>query len=223
MNELHANKQPPAVVCFDLGGVVVRIARSWAEACERAGVEVRDPERFHNPALKADRRALSNEYQAGAIDCDTYFDRVASKTAGLYEPHEIRVVHDAWIFEDYPGMGTLIDELNTIEGVRTACLSNTNHRHWVTHLIGESHLHATKRIEHKMASQILNAVKPESAIYALAEQELRVDPSRILFFDDLEDNVLAARARGWDAVRVDHAASCTSMQIRAELSVRGVL
>ncbi len=31
------------LVCFDLGGVVIRICRTWAEGCAAAGLEVRDP------------------------------------------------------------------------------------------------------------------------------------------------------------------------------------
>ncbi len=31
----------PELVVFDLGGVLVRIARSWAEACANAGVDLR--------------------------------------------------------------------------------------------------------------------------------------------------------------------------------------
>ena len=32
---------PISLVCFDLGGVVVRICRSWAEGCAEAGLDVR--------------------------------------------------------------------------------------------------------------------------------------------------------------------------------------
>lgn len=218
---------PDRVVCFDLGGVVVRIARSWAEACERAGVEVRDEAVFHQAHLKAERRELSDMYQKGEIDCDTFFLGIAGTTEGLYSSDEVRSVHDAWIFEDYPGMGALIDELNATEGVRTACLSNTNHRHWVEHLLGEAHLEATKRIEHKMASQILRAVKPDAVIYERAEEDLRrvfgAERDEIVFFDDLDENVAAAHERGWDTVLVDYAVGCTSEQIRGALVERRVL
>ena len=44
----------------------------------------------------------------------------------------------------------------------------------------------------------------------------------IVFFDDLEDNITAARAVGWDAVKIDHASE-TAPQIRAALEQRGVL
>lgn len=211
------------VVCFDLGGVVVRIARSWAEACDRAGLEVRDEERFHQPHHKVTRKALSDAYQKGDIDCDTFFVGVADTTEGLYTAREVQAVHDAWIIEDYPGMQRLIDELNAIDSVRTACLSNTNHRHWVEHLLGSDSLHATKQIEHKMASQILKAVKPDQRIYQKAEAALSVEPSRIMFFDDLADNIDAALSRGWDAVQVDHDVVCTSDQIREALIARGLL
>ena len=41
--------------------------------------------------------------------------------------------------------------------------------------------------------------KPEEAIYRLAEQEMGLPPGRLLFLDDTEANVAAARSFGWRA------------------------
>ena len=45
----------------------------------------------------------------------------------------------------------------------------------------------------------VNLCKPDAAIYALAERELKLIPSETLFLDDSQRNVDAARARGWSA------------------------
>ncbi len=45
--------------------------------------------------------------------------------------------------------------------------------------------------------------KPDPAIYTLTEQRLGVPGAEILFVDDVEANVEAARAAGWSAVRFD--------------------
>ena len=42
------------------------------------------------------------------------------------------------------------------------------------------------------------------------------------FFDDLEANVEAAAAGGWDAVRIDHETD-TAAQMRSALRIRGIL
>jgi 2-haloacid dehalogenase len=62
-------------------------------------------------------------------------------------------------------------------------------------------------------------VKPDAAIFALAAQRFGHDPSRMLFIDDNEANIIAARALGW---RVHHfTGDATSLE--ADLIARGVL
>lgn len=49
--------------------------------------------------------------------------------------------------------------------------------------------------------------KPDPAIYAAAELAFGLDPSDTLFLDDSPANVAAARARGWQAEKIDGAES----------------
>ena len=42
--------------------------------------------------------------------------------------------------------------------------------------------------------------KPDPAVYALTAARLGVEPAQIVFLDDVEVNVEAARAVGWHAV-----------------------
>ena len=200
------------VVCFDLGGVVVRIARDWAEGCAAAGLEVREPERFHEAAIKANRRDLADRYQRGLISCEAFFAGVASNSAGLYEAAEVERVHRSWILGEYPGVAHLVSRLND-SGVFTACLSNTNASHWRESLVGSgpdaTPSDAIAALRLKMASHELGEVKPGEAIYEKAEALIGDasgvrEAGRIVFFDDLAANVEAARARGWNAHRVDH-------------------
>ena len=41
--------------------------------------------------------------------------------------------------------------------------------------------------------------KPEEPIYRLTERRMGLPPDRLIFLDDTEANVLAARAFGWHA------------------------
>ena len=50
-------------------------------------------------------------------------------------------------------------------------------------------------------SHEVGLAKPDPAIYALAAERLGVAPHEIVFLDDVELNVEAARAAGWHAVR----------------------
>lgn len=209
------------IACFDLGGVLVRICRTWEEACARAGVEVRQMDRFREPALSARRKDIHDRYQRGEIGCEEHFTELTRATGGLYSAEEVRAVHDAWTLEDYPGVSALIDGLHGL-GWRTACLSNTNASHWriLTQGDGASRprSEALAKVQTPMASHLLGASKPDEAIYAKAERGLEAGAAWIVFFDDLEPNVLAARRRGWAAHLIDPMGDPAS-QVRAALGV----
>lgn len=200
------------VVVFDLGGVVVRVCRTWAEACARAGVEVREPDRFASYELREQRSSLTDAYQSGEIESAAYFAGVASATDGLYTQGEVERIHRAWVGDDYPGIEAVITSLNE-EGIVTACLSNTNRAHW-DDLQRTSP--ACAAIAKPLVSHELHAVKPDDRIYRLAEEALGASPAELVFFDDLEPNVLAARRMGWTSERIDHEGD-TASQVRSHL------
>ncbi|WP_367850015.1 HAD family hydrolase [Rhodoferax sp. WC2427] len=51
-------------------------------------------------------------------------------------------------------------------------------------------------------------IKPEHAIYALAETRFGLTPADTVFIDDNAHNVATARARGWQAIQFLDAAQC---------------
>lgn len=61
-------------------------------------------------------------------------------------------------------------------------------------------------------------VKPDPRIYAITASRLPHDPADILFFDDREANVIAARASGFDAEVFTGEAG-----LRTDLAARGLL
>lgn len=208
------------VVCFDWGGVIVRICRNWREGCLRAGLPVY--EAAGTPEAIARRRAISAEHQVGRIRCDEFYARVAEASEGLYTPAEIKQIHDAWLIDEYHGAGDLIDQLNATEGITTAMLSNTNASHWARQHDGPGGFGAAARIKIRLASHELGLAKPDPAIYEAARAHFGVRAEQILFFDDLSENVQAARDAGWLAHQIDHAGDPTS-QMRAVLHALGVL
>jgi len=127
-------------------------------------------------------------------------------------------VHAAWLLGEYEGVADLVRGLHDA-GVETACLSNTNHDHWEQMLAGE--FPALRSLRHRHASHVLGLRKPDGAIYEAFERATSRTPDRIVFFDDLEENVFAARARGWRAVHVDHTGD-TAAQIRDALAELGL-
>ena len=210
---------PVRMVCFDAGGVLVRICRSWQARCERAGIAFR-----WNTEAEAEsdaRRTLHAEFERGRMPPDAYFAALAASADGLYTPEELHAIHVAWIAEEYPGVRTLVRALREVPTVSTGLLSNTNAVHWMEPAMTGNRDSAVSGIDHPHASHLLGLTKPGAEIYRAFEQETGFDASAILFFDDLSENVDAARAVGWRAERIDHAGD-TGAQIVAHLAAHGI-
>ncbi len=58
-------------------------------------------------------------------------------------------------------------------------------------------------------SSRVGLMKPDTALFARAEQQFDLRPAQTLFFDDNAANIAAAQARGWQAVLFDDASRCT--------------
>lgn len=213
------------MIVFDLGGVIVRICRSWEEGCRAAGVHLSPA--WDDPAARERRRELNSLHQRGLMHSDDFYAAVAASVPGVYSADDIRRVHHAWTLDEYPGVAALVDDLHAAD-VITGVLSNTNHAHWLR-LAPAPHLPAPeyptpRRLRHVHASHLLGLAKPDQAIYhefARRAGFLPGEPgtgrgSQILFFDDLLENIDAARRAGWLGVQVDHAGD-TAAQMRAVL------
>lgn len=203
----------PHMVVLDLGGVVVRICRTWREACDAAG----EPFLPHVDAALAHpgMAASMHAFQSGQIDAAAHFQAVRALVPD-YTLAQIARVHAAIILGDYPDIGAAIDTMHAA-GLRTACLSNTNHAHWDEQL---RHSPAFRRIQLPHASHLMGLVKPDAAIFRAFEASAGVQPHELVYFDDLPEFVAAARACGWNAVQVDHARD-TGEQVLAGLRAHG--
>ncbi|MCC6283729.1 MAG: HAD-IA family hydrolase [Phycisphaerales bacterium] len=209
------------LVCFDWGGVILRICRSWKEACARAGLVYHAE--LEEPGRTAARRELSEAYQVGRVGGEAFFRAMAETTEGRYSATDVQRVHDAWLIEEYPGVDPVLKRLRAA-GVVTGLLSNTNERHWARQrpgMHGQRAFGAVLNLTHRHASHIMGLAKPSREIYERFASEVGVRPGRVLFFDDLVDNVEAARGAGWRAERIDPDGD-TASQIEAALQRYGV-
>lgn len=211
------------LVCFDWGGVILRICRSWEEGCTAAGVECRA--RPDTPDAIAARRELVSQHQLGLVPCDTFYQQASMVMGGTYTPDEIRRIHDAWLIAEYPGIDEVLARLTATRGITTGVLSNTNAAHWARHLPGPDgqapDFPAIARLTHRHASHLLQAAKPTRDVFAAFERATGFHGQEILFFDDLAENIHAAAAHGWRTQRIDPDGD-TAVQITTHLHTHRV-
>jgi putative hydrolase of the HAD superfamily len=186
----------PRLVCFDIGNVLVRLRRPWISGCAAVGLEVRGD---ISAALATDAwKELAAAYETGRLGAGAFVERFSAMIDGLYAPDEIMRVHRVYLDGEYDGAAALVARVRAA-GVLTAALSNTCDEHWKS----LPDYPALREMDRYFASHLLGLRKPDEAIYRAVEAETGLRGSEIAFFDDLEENVAAARALGWQAVRVD--------------------
>jgi putative hydrolase of the HAD superfamily len=204
------------LVCFDLGGVLIRLCDGWDHACALAGVTPSKPMSAEDQRQVVE---LVHREEIGGLHNGEFF-QLTGPLLGL-SPDDAHAMADAWLRGAFPGIDDLIDTVNHA-GFQTACLSNTNDNHWRA-MIDPAHANGLPlaRLTHRFASHLVRDRKPNASIYRHVEQATGLPAQAILFFDDAEENVEAARALGWHAVRItdpdDPAAQMTSYLRRHNL------
>lgn len=144
------------------------------------------------------------EFDRGAVTPDGLIERIATRT-GL-GTDEVRCVVDGVPAELQP----MPESVALLERLRRAgrelyYLSNMPEPY-------ARHVERTHGFVGWFTSGVISArvgwIKPEPEIFALAAERFGGAPEELLFFDDVEANVQAARAAGWSALRFDDAAGC---------------
>ncbi len=176
---------------FDLGGVLVRFDDTRLRSALRPDVVVDEWWRFvlHSAAYRG--------FETGRASLDD----VVAAGRPLFRPD---VTDDEVVaaIADWPSRphDRAFDALARARatGLPVVLLSNTNPLHW-----GVLEPRFAAWLDDVFLSYRVGALKPDPAIYAAVEAKLGVAPDGLCFFDDLEHNVAVARARGWQAHRVD--------------------
>lgn len=135
------------------------------------------------------------EHESGQIDGEGLLHHLAALAPN---PPDFAALHAAWIdmFEPQAEVFELAARLR--ERYRVYLLSNVGDLHWAH--IG-SHYRLQDLGHDVIRSYAVGFIKPDDAIYALAEQRFELDPAATVFIDDRAENVAAARARGWQAIQ----------------------
>ncbi|QQE11794.1 HAD-IA family hydrolase [Planctomycetota bacterium] len=195
------------MVCFDLGRVLIGICDDWGEACKRAGYEVNDDNGLAGVVMSGWKGAAKESLylnEIGALSSEVLY-----RDLGEYFGVDWEIVRDSgkkYLKHKFEGVDELVSELKG-KGLKLAVLSNTNDVHWNI-MTGNDEMTVEggalpfDEMDHLFASHLLADKKPNASIYWMAESLSGVKGGHILFFDDLVENVEAARECGWNAERV---------------------
>jgi HAD superfamily hydrolase (TIGR01509 family) len=184
----------PKLVCFDIGGVLIRIVGEPQEAFFRAGEKL--PEHMPWEELWPQLLALYNSFELGEMNETQFFLECSELTT--MDPEKIRNVWRHWLVEPFPGVTRIIEKAKQ-SGITTACLSNTNIFHWNIMTGDGKDALPLSRLDRHFTSFDLKLAKPNSEIFSYVENAAGVSANEILYFDDSQVHISAAHAQGWQA------------------------
>ncbi|HLF76152.1 MAG TPA: HAD family phosphatase [Dehalococcoidia bacterium] len=182
----------PKLLLFDLGGVLLDYTgtRDFLTLLK----EPLTPEQIHEKWLGTD---VWLQFELGRVGQQEFAETVARDWALTCTAPEFLVHFESWARALFPGASKLLLDLKP--RYRLAALSNSNVTHWrrVEEILGEESV-----FERAFSSHQLGLRKPDRAIYEQSLQALGASPEETVFFDDLLENVEAARAVGMAAHQV---------------------
>lgn len=190
-------------IVFDLGGVLVKVARNWGEACVGAGIVATNTPTKSVPLWEA---PCFEPFQREQIDFQEYCIQLG-EWLGCTAP-EAKGVHDSILLGEYQGAHHLVKSLQSL-GYRCACLSNTNEAHCIEMARPEKYP-SVCALDFRGFSYEARLGKPDSRFYEWFMEKTGATADQIVFFDDLESNVEAGINAGWTAFCVDHAGDTIS-------------
>jgi glucose-1-phosphatase len=179
---------------FDLGRVVLDIDFSKTLACwaGHAGCEPADLlGRFA-------RDEIYRQHEQGKISDSDYFAALRCSLGIKLSDSQFLEGWNAIFCGEMPGIGRLL--ARAAEDLPLYAFSNTNSAH-VDHF-SKTYAYVLRHFREIFLSSSIGLRKPDAAAYDHVVKAIGVPPQRILFFDDLAENIEGARAQGLTAIHV---------------------
>lgn len=199
----------PKAVVLDIGNVIL----NW------------DPDLLYRQLLpdEADREAFYSAADMAEMNLDV--DRGAPFRDRIYAQAEkhpdhadlIRAWHDRWpemLTPEITGTSAILRELRA-QGTPVFALSNFGVD---SYTLAQTIYPVLSEFDREYISGRLQCIKPDPRIYEILEQDSGLSGPDLCFFDDRQDNIEAARARGWQAHLFEN-----PEKLRADLTNMGIL
>jgi len=179
---------------FDLGRVVIDIdiARTLKTWADHAGAAPNDI------ATRFVRGDAYMQHERGQISDEAFFAHLRQELAIELTPAQFLEGWNAIFIGVMPGMAELLPR--AAQRWPLYAFSNTNAAH-VAHF-SVAHADLLGHFRDVFLSSSIGMRKPDADSFHHVVGRIGIPAGRILFFDDLEDNIAAARACGLQAVQV---------------------
>jgi epoxide hydrolase-like predicted phosphatase len=181
------------VLLFDLGGVLVEFSgvRDLAPLLRREATESEIIERWSScPHTKA--------FGVGSLSRQDFAERFVRDWGVDLPPDRFLQAFRSWSKGLLPGAAELLASLRP--RFRLAALSNSNELHWERNA---NDLGVNDLFDVAISSHQVGFCKPDPRIYEIALDRLDVSPDAVMFFDDVDANVVAASRLGMRAFQVN--------------------
>lgn len=183
---------------FDLGNVVVEIdfERIWARWARDAGCDVARLKR----AFSQD--AVYKRYECGGMARAHFFDHVRTTLDLALSDDALLAGWNAIFVGEMPGIAPVLEAAKARFPLYLFSNTNPAHEEFWSAEYADVLAHFRKRF----VSSTVGLRKPDRAAFDHVVREMGVPAQRVLFFDDLAENVAGARAAGLQAVQVSRTA-----------------
>jgi FMN phosphatase YigB (HAD superfamily) len=179
---------------FDLGRVVLDIDFKRAMACwaRHGGCELADI------VARFSVDEMVRRYEAGEIDDAAYFAHLRKMLGVDLTQEQLLEGWNAIFIGEIPGIAPLL--ARAAKHLPLYALSNTNPPHIA--YFSKAHAEVLGHFREIYLSSTIGLLKPDAAAYDHVVKAIGAPASRIVFFDDLAENITGARAYGLSAVHV---------------------
>ncbi|MCE2707690.1 MAG: HAD family hydrolase [Bacteroidota bacterium] len=189
------------LIVFDLGNVLIDIDYAKAMSTMKSVI----PIHLHPKVDQCYSAEFHKAYERGELDSSTFRNEFRNYFEQYWSDDEVDALWNSLLGSLPAYRLDLIRQLKT--HFQVAILSNTNeiHIHAVEDMLAKEYGmdNFASLFDWVFYSHQVGLAKPDQAIYQHLVDTVGVDPSQILFFDDLAANIEGAAALGIQSIRVE--------------------
>ena len=179
---------------FDLGGVIVEI--DFNRVFEIWGAHAGVPAAVIRSRFSPD--AAYQAHERGEISAAEYFEALRNALGIRISDAQFQAGWDAIFVGEVPGIAALLGQAREAAPLYAFSNSNAQHHAWWA----QEYAATLSNFRQVFVSCELGRRKPEAEAFAAVASAMGAAYENILFFDDTEENVTAARRLGMQAVQV---------------------